>query len=244
MKQLDRLMMVLAVLCGVGSLVAFVIIWPAGLINLRWPMWAALACDTLLSVVFFVQHSGMVRRSFRTWLARFVPARYDGAIYAIGSGLALAVVTAFWQPTEVHVFVVSGAGAWIVRSGAVLALGVAAWGFWALRSVDLFGLWPIRAHLHDVPVKKAPFVARGPYRWVRHPLYACALVVIWSCPDVTADRLLFDVLWSVWICLGTIWEEKDLSADFGDAYRDYQRRVPMLLPWRGRLEAPGNATIG
>ena len=33
-------------------------------------------------------------------------------------------------------------------------------------------------------------VVRGPYRWVRHPLYLTTLLMIWSYPDLTADRLL------------------------------------------------------
>jgi hypothetical protein len=42
-----------------------------------------------------------------------------------------------------------------------------------------------------------------------------------------------DVLWTAWICVGAVLEEADLLADFGDAYRDYRRKVPMLIPWRG-----------
>jgi protein-S-isoprenylcysteine O-methyltransferase Ste14 len=59
------------------------------------------------------------------------------------------------------------------------------------------------------------------------------------------DRLLFNVLWTVWMVAGTRWEEKDLAGEFGDDYRSYQRTVPMLLPWRGpagRGLADGAAT--
>ena len=45
------------------------------------------------------------------------------------------------------------------------------------------------------------------------------------------DRLLFNFLWTVWIVIGSYLEEIDLIAEFGDAYRDYQKRVPMLVPF-------------
>ena len=77
-----------------------------------------------------------------------------------------------------------------------------------------------------------PFSVRGPYRWVRHPFYSFTLVLIWSSPEVTADRLLFNVLFTVWIVIGTRLEEGDLVAIFGEAYRHYQRDVPMLVPYR------------
>jgi protein-S-isoprenylcysteine O-methyltransferase Ste14 len=35
---------------------------------------------------------------------------------------------------------------------------------------------------------------------------------------------------SVYIIIGCILEERKLLAEFGDAYRQYQRQVPMLVP--------------
>ncbi len=58
------------------------------------------------------------------------------------------------------------------------------------------------------------------------------LVIFWSAPDVGLDRLLFNILWTLWVILGTFLEEKDLVADFGEKYSQYQREVPMLFPWR------------
>lgn len=54
-------------------------------------------------------------------------------------------------------------------------------------------------------------------------------------PDVTADQLLLSVAWSAWIWGATMLEERDLVAEFGESYRAYQRQVPMLVPWRGRV---------
>ena len=57
------------------------------------------------------------------------------------------------------------------------------------------------------------------------------ILLIWSCPDLTRDRLLFNLLWTVWIVIASYFEEHDLIVEFGDAYREYQKRVPMLVPF-------------
>ncbi|MEJ2718947.1 MAG: hypothetical protein P8182_17760 [Deltaproteobacteria bacterium] len=77
---------------------------------------------------------------------------------------------------------------------------------------------------------------------MRHPLYFACILLIWSSPDLTADRLLFNILWTVWIVIGTVLEERDLVASFGEAYRDYQRNVPMLIPYRIRPAAHGSTS--
>jgi protein-S-isoprenylcysteine O-methyltransferase Ste14 len=111
---------------------------------------------------------------------------------------------------------------------SILGLG---WGMWALRSIDMFGLSPILENLRAGPSPSMSFTIAGPYRWVRHPLYLFMIVLFWAYPSLTVDdRLLFNILWTIWVFIGTILEERDLVDDFGDAYRDYQAKVPMLLP--------------
>jgi protein-S-isoprenylcysteine O-methyltransferase Ste14 len=43
------------------------------------------------------------------------------------------------------------------------------------------------------------------------------------------DRLLFNLLWTVWMVIGSYLEKIDLVAEFGDAYQEYQEKVPMLI---------------
>ena len=57
--------------------------------------------------------------------------------------------------------------------------------------------------------------------------------MIWTPVSLSTDRLLFNVLWTIWILVGTRLEERDLVASFGDAYRNYRLRVPMLIPYKG-----------
>ena len=210
----------------------FLLLGPFNLIPLNMGEMPALALNTTLSLFFFVQHSGMVRRGFKAWSARRIPAHYQGALYTCASGIALLVVVILWQESVHTVAAVHGIPRWLLRGVHGLAIAGFAWGGLALGSIDSFGLKPIQARLSGTKPSPTPFAVRGPYRWVRHPLYLFCLMIIWSYPDLTTDRLLFNILWSVWIVIGTVLEERDLVLDIGQPYKDYRRTVPMLLPRR------------
>jgi methanethiol S-methyltransferase len=221
-----------------------------GIIDFGFGFAGALILDAFLSLVFFAQHSIMVRRSFKRWMARRVDPDYHGALYATASGIALLALTLLWQAPAPTCLVLRGIPSRLVRVASVLALAGFIWGVRALGSFDMFGTGPIRRSLrNEPPVEPMPLTIRGPYRWVRHPLYFFCLVAIWAVPELTADRLLYNIIWSGWIVVGTMLEERDLVAHFGTAYREYRRKVPMLVPrhispmepvsapWRGNLRA-------
>ncbi|HLF29253.1 MAG TPA: isoprenylcysteine carboxylmethyltransferase family protein [Anaerolineae bacterium] len=73
-------------------------------------------------------------------------------------------------------------------------------------------------------------VVDGLHRYVRHPLYTCSLIVLWLVSPMTANRLAFVVGVTLYFYIGSIFEERKLVAELGEAYREYQRRAPRLLP--------------
>lgn len=230
-------MMALAILIGGGSLFlfgVFLIIGRITIVRFYAPEHQILLRDALLSVLFFIQHSGMIHSSFRARLARIIPRYYHPSTYAITSGMALTAVVLLWQPSQTVCYQVEGLLRLLARAISVVAIMGFWWGARALGNFDTFGLAPIRAHLHGRELRAPSFVLRGPYLWIRHPLYFCMLALIWSAPDVGSDRLLFNVLWTLWVVLGSYLEEKDLVAEFGERYRHYQKTVPMLFPLRFR----------
>jgi methanethiol S-methyltransferase len=113
---------------------------------------------------------------------------------------------------------------------ALVAVVGFVWGVRSLRCFDPFGRLALQASLRGITPPPLAFVAEGAYRVVRHPLYLFMLVLIWSTPRFSTDQLLFNLLWTLWIVVGTKLEERDLVAEFGDTYRHYQRSVPMLIP--------------
>lgn len=76
-------------------------------------------------------------------------------------------------------------------------------------------------------------VTQGPYRWVRHPLYATSLSLLLSLGLVAESWfvLAYAVVGIIVFRFVVIpAEEENLIASFGDEYRNYQRRTGAIFP--------------
>ena len=229
------LLIFLAYALGGGSLIlfgAFCYIGSLHVVGLGLNESRTILLDACLSLTFFLQHSGMVRKPFRRYLAQLIPETFISAVYAISSGFVLCTVILFWQETTYVIATADSSLRILLRITFLASIAGFVWGTKALGFFDPLGIKGILKHLHGKGPKEMPMTVKGPYRWVRHPLYLFVLIMIWSCPDLTLDRLLFNILWTAWIYMGALLEERDLVEDFGEAYRQYQSKVPMLIPYR------------
>ncbi len=71
------------------------------------------------------------------------------------------------------------------------------------------------------------------HRYVRHPWYFFALLIIWT-RDMSALWLLSCICISVYLIIGSRLEDKKLERQYGAAYTFYRQRVPGLLMIPGR----------
>jgi protein-S-isoprenylcysteine O-methyltransferase Ste14 len=192
----------------------------------------SLLIDIGLLGLFAVQHSVMARPGFKRWFTRAIPEAAERSTYVLASSLALIVLFAFWRPL--------GGVVWNVEDPAARAVLYALFAFgWLLVLVstflinhfDLFGLRQVWLNLLGRPYGHIPFRTPGPYRYVRHPLYVGWFFAFWATPLMTWTHLLFAVATTGYILIAIQLEERDLIAAFGEQYREYRRRVPMLIPF-------------
>ncbi len=79
---------------------------------------------------------------------------------------------------------------------------------------------------------RKPLVTNGAYKYVRHPLYIVTFVFIWSAFVLLPwlSSLICVVIVTTYTVLAIPLEEKKLEMEYGDAYTQYKKRVPRLIP--------------
>lgn len=149
-----------------------------------------------------------------------------------------------------HLGIIVAFGAWAFDGGrpvepfagwrpGLSVLAVCGWALMilALRTYDLgrlAGTEQIRAHRAGLPVEdEEPLITSGFHAYMRHPLYTAGLMILWG--SAWTDLALATALWgSLYLIIGAQVEERRLLRLHGDAFRQYRKRVPAFVPWRGR----------
>ncbi len=197
------------------------------------PLGAALAVNGGILALFAIQHTIMARPRFKAWWTRIVPAAAERSTFVLATILILATLFRLWRPI--------GGPVWTVEAPALRGLlhvvSAAGWltvlvSTFLIDHFDLFGLRQVVLWFRKVPYTAPRFQERSLYRHVRHPLLLGFAVAFWATPDMTWSHLFFAGMCTLYMLVGIEFEERDLLAAHGDAYRDYRRRVPMLLPLR------------
>jgi protein-S-isoprenylcysteine O-methyltransferase Ste14 len=194
------------------------------------PFGRALAVDLALLGIFAVQHSLMARPFFKRWITRYIPAQSERSTYVLAASLALILLVRFWQPLGGTVWTVEHPGAVAVLYG-LFAMGwlLVLVSTFLINHFDLFGLRQSWLALTGRAYRPVTFRQPWLYRQVRHPLYLGFFIALWSTPTMTLTHLVFAVMASAYIVVGTLLEERDLKAEHAE-YAEYAKRVPRYLP--------------
>jgi protein-S-isoprenylcysteine O-methyltransferase Ste14 len=189
----------------------------------------AVGVDVLLLTLFAVQH--MARSAFKKCWTRLVPQPIERSTYVLLTSAVLFLLYWQWRPIPAIVWdvplPVAHLGLWaLFWLGWMIVLA----GSFMINHFELFGLQQVyrvgRAELRPITDFRMPLL----YRLVRHPLMLGFIIAFWAAPTMTAGHLLFAFGTTGYIAIGVQFEERDLLATLGAPYRDYRRKVPMLVP--------------
>ena len=72
----------------------------------------------------------------------------------------------------------------------------------------------------------------GLHKYVRHPLYLGTLLFIWALFLIfpLLSNLIACIIITLYVLIGIRFEERKLYLEFGDDYKNYARKTPMLIP--------------
>lgn len=154
-------------------------------------------------------------------------------VVAIFFGVILFLFAIPWVLLEIGVWVTT----FLADMGDLIRIVVGA----GCAVVGLFFLgWSVLTFWKQGDGTPAPMVPpqrlvrSGPYRCCRNPMQLGA-VLFWFGLGLLQYGVIPGVVAGVLgLCIGTLWhrkiEEKELEAQFGDAYLEYKRETPFLFP--------------
>ena len=190
----------------------------------------ALTINLFLIFLFGFFHSLMARDSFKRWWTRIVPVDAERPTYVMQSAVFLAAAMVFWQPMPQVIWQLDGAA--IPAAHVLFAIGVITLltSTFLIDHFELFGVKQVLLANDDRDLPEPAFVQPFLYRIVRHPMQLGMVTLLFATPLMTVGHLVFAASMTAYVLIGLYFEEKSLARQFGQQYRDYQKRVPMLIP--------------
>ena len=186
--------------------------------------------NLLAYTAFGLHHSLFARERVRAWVRHTVAPGVERAVYVWTASLLLALLCRIWVDVPGVLWNVSGHARWAFRA---VQIGGALLLWRSVRQIDALELVGIRQLVpRDSPATvQAPLQVGGPYRFIRHPMHAGALLVIGVLPTMTLTQATFAAASAAYVLAAIPFEERSLRRSAPAAYDRYVQQVRWrLLP--------------
>jgi len=182
--------------------------------------------------VWWLPHSLLARRFTKEALGLWHHP-LERPLFGTLACCSLPIFTHFWRPisncSKLDLF---------TTNPVILAISFAVIGFSMFLILGFFWTMPDHVfgtsrHKMEVNPPKPQILVRFPYGMVRHPAATGFLWMFWALPSWTPNKILYATLWSIFIIVGTHFEEGGLRGDggeFGKDYAKYAGQVGMFFP--------------
>ena len=182
---------------------------------------------------FAAIHSLTASLPFKRLIRRVLGSKVE-ALYLPGYGLLTLLTLSplvyllYKFPGRV-IYKISSPWRWLMVGGQVIASAAS---FKAFR--DAPHRFKLRSQLSGPETPEAtPLNIRGIYQYIRDPFLLSGLVTMLLTPIMTVNLLVIYILTTIYLFLGSLHWETRLVAQFGDEYREYQKRVHRIIPHSG-----------
>ncbi|MDQ6987799.1 MAG: isoprenylcysteine carboxylmethyltransferase family protein [Mariprofundaceae bacterium] len=186
--------------------------------------WESAAWIWLSSLIFAVSHSLLAAERCKQWFYRhgLREPRYR-LLYSIVAVMATAAWVVYVHQLQDTALYQTDGVVWLAMVCVqVLGLIVALAAFQPIDGLAFLGLRKAKTDCD-------PFIERGIYRWLRHPMYVGAMLILLAMPEQTWNGLHFALVVCVYFIVGARFEERRMIAQHPD-YLAYRQRVPAFIP--------------
>jgi protein-S-isoprenylcysteine O-methyltransferase Ste14 len=186
---------------------------------------------SLVFILWGILHSVLASLKIKALAKKFfgqAAYRYYRLVYNIFAGASLLPIlgllvllpdkTIYTIPSLWREFL------WLIQSLTLVMLVI---GLYQTGTTDFLGLNILVGKNMSEPQN---LKTDGLYKFVRHPIYSAGLLILWCSPVMTLNRLVVSFCISLYILIGACFEERKLMIEFGSAYDEYRKKVPMLIP--------------
>lgn len=220
-------------LCTILYMIGFVagVVVPKNIdMGIQSSLLEAVIIDLALVLLFGVSHSVMARPAFKEQLTKFIPHSAERSTFVMVANVSFLILFWQWRPINTMFWSSSPPISWLLFGVSMVGWVIVFWSTFLIDHFDLFGLRQVWLNFRGVEYSSRPFVLRGLYRFVRHPLMLGFLIAFWSAPTMTLGHFLFAAAMTVYILIGIYYEERDLAKMLGEDYSRYKEQTSMIFP--------------
>jgi Putative protein-S-isoprenylcysteine methyltransferase len=185
---------------------------------------------------FALFHSVTVSDPYERWArrvmgeGRFRP--YHRLLFTLYSAAATAAVLLYVRSLpDLPLYSIDGWVRFLFHGVQILGAGLLLWTPWDMKEFVGLRQWERhrKGERETTGRNDRLFTGKG-YGLVRHPLYlGCSLLLAFH-PVQTQNGAATAAAVIAYFYIGTFFEERRLVRQFGETYREYQKRVPRFLP--------------
>ncbi len=186
---------------------------------------------------FAVFHSLTVSEGYERRMRRLIGDKafeaYHRLAFTAYSVAAFALLLLYLRTVpDRSLFLLEGVPRLLFHAIQLGAIAFLLWTPWDLMEFLGFRQWERHKKGEDSGRETGLLYTGKAYGIVRHPLYlGCSAILIFN-PAQTRNGAISTAMIVLYFYVGTFFEERRLMRKFGDAYREYQTKVPRFLPLR------------